>query len=404
MKLYTGKVIQTNNPEMLVIVGGLCFNFLIAPLIHNLPDINLVPNKLVITVHTYGFSVWWAYAQKGMEFIGLGWDKLITGGFVIVVFAALALVLMYALPSERKVIHAASTNDFLTGLLTWVAIVSFTLILWTVANRYGLFYACCSIEAYTYQNRLFVIFPVFMLSVAWLIVIHFQEKRSAHNAASKDNVDGIEMGGVGTASQCSTTSNNPIASSSAADNEHHDEIFSNHPAACCHGRNPSCCAWTIIWGLVSLIAYTSYVINLSQGTFTYRMQRDDLDMRWDPKNAEVPLWLGEFGASGNDLWWNNIIKFLAETDVSFAYWALDGGRWEKRGEHNFTYVSEGFGLLNEEFTKVAKPRLIADMSSISDFIYPSESETPYYQGKDNLDNVGPEDIAKYSPYKKRREL
>jgi hypothetical protein len=41
------------------------------------------------------------------------------------------------------------------------------------------------------------------------------------------------------------------------------------------------------------MSYASYLVQLSRDTFTYEMQRDDLDFRWSTRVTKIPIWLGK---------------------------------------------------------------------------------------------------------------
>lgn len=38
----------------------------------------------------------------------------------------------------------------------------------------------------------------------------------------------------------------------------------------------------------------------------------------------APLWLGEFGESSSNNYWKFMIRYLKETQISWAYWAYTG--------------------------------------------------------------------------------
>ena len=59
-------IILTENPNMLVIVGGLCSNWDLRPLIAE-PIQPRIANKLIWTAHTYGFSLWWTILRDRLH-------------------------------------------------------------------------------------------------------------------------------------------------------------------------------------------------------------------------------------------------------------------------------------------------------------------------------------------------
>ena len=55
-------------------------------------------------------------------------------------------------------------------------------------------------------------------------------------------------------------------------------------------------------------------------------------------NYSAPYWMGEFGSGGgNDEKWQNILRFLTETDHDWAYWSIDGYIYPDKGQLNIYY-------------------------------------------------------------------
>lgn len=67
----------------------------------------------------------------------------------------------------------------------------------------------------------------------------------------------------------------------------------------------------------------------------YEAFAKELDFRWgflqSPGEA-VPVWLGEFGTDVQNLWWKHVLRYIADNEVDFAYWSINGEKYNGIGE------------------------------------------------------------------------
>jgi len=74
-------------------------------------------------------------------------------------------------------------------------------------------------------------------------------------------------------------------------------------------------------------------------------------------NYSAPYWMGEFGSGGgNDEKWQNILRFLTETDHDWAYWSIDGYKYPDQGE--------GYGLLEDDYVTIRHQWKIDQLQAI----------------------------------------
>ena len=73
-----------------------------------------------------------------------------------------------------------------------------------------------------------------------------------------------------------------------------------------------------------------------------------------------PILLGEFGNNKRDTLWNYLIKYLAETDVDWTYWPIDGFKCEP----NEPDKDETYGIFTNDFRKIRNPDIFTDLQSI----------------------------------------
>ncbi|CAE8680562.1 unnamed protein product, partial [Polarella glacialis] len=117
------------------------------------------------------------------------------------------------------------------------------------------------------------------------------------------------------------------------------------------------------WAVLAVVTLLPFVM-LEEARRTcglYESFEKDLDFRWgfllqrDNVNA-APIWLGEFGTAENSLWWQYLMRYLHEHEVSWAYWPLNGYKY--RGE------DETYGLLEMDFATVRDAWKLEDLQKL----------------------------------------
>ena len=78
----------------------------------------------------------------------------------------------------------------------------------------------------------------------------------------------------------------------------------------------------------------------------YEVFASELDFRWGflqtASKEDVPVWLGEFGTNAQSLWWKHVLRYIAEHDLDFAYWSVNGEKYngisETLGKNKYTFI------------------------------------------------------------------
>jgi len=65
---------------------------------------------------------------------------------------------------------------------------------------------------------------------------------------------------------------------------------------------------------------------------SYWLLETHFDRNWgfvleDGQDFTAPVWMGEFGNARRGEYWINLMRYLSDRDVDFAYWALNGRKW-----------------------------------------------------------------------------
>jgi len=94
---------------------------------------------------------------------------------------------------------------------------------------------------------------------------------------------------------------------------------------------------------------------------TYAAFERELDFKWgfmmSATAAEpAPVWLGEFGTNSESLWWRHILTYLERHDVDFAYWSVNGEKYNGK--------PETFGLFMPDFAEVRHPWKLQQLQGV----------------------------------------
>ena len=110
----------------------------------------------------------------------------------------------------------------------------------------------------------------------------------------------------------------------------------------------------MFFALLIVLGVSSFFVWYAGHTETYEMLEGELKSKWmmgegmtDDDNL-APVLLGEFGTSqtAGNVWWDQMMRFLNENEMSWAYWAWNGGRWNNE---TGAYGEEGYGIMDFEY-------------------------------------------------------
>jgi hypothetical protein len=118
-----------------------------------------------------------------------------------------------------------------------------------------------------------------------------------------------------------------------------------------------------LWCTVYLVGIGVATLALGLSAMSTNGMLFDVNVRdsIDTPHRSIPLFLGEFGTNRyrtvtDSQYLHDVIQYLQQEDLSWAYWALNGDRWSQT-EHK--YVGEDFGLFDETWTEISESRLSA---------------------------------------------
>jgi hypothetical protein len=297
------------DPEILVIVGGLCWNTDLRAMTKNIgPSRAFINRKLVYTVHVYTFSFWWNRDTMIRDVIT---PLALLGSLLSWLIVGIWIYIRY---QERR-----STFYEQLGLDNSDS---------SRCDEYDDFKQTTTSTAHIIPSFLSmsVIFHIGWLCLA---VFYFNTANTAGcSSFANDSTWLIKLASV-------------LILCSCVGIVHYVQDFTS----------------AIMFGLVWLGLLLLSIFALCIYLFSDAAYSDSLRV-WSLEDRTVPVWVGEFGTGTPDgaafkwLW-----GFISNRyNLDFAYWAFNGRKWM-----NGAWESESFGLVNDQYTHWRIPGFINDI-------------------------------------------
>lgn len=309
------------DPDLLVIVGGLCWNTDLRPMMANVGPLRALQNrKLVYTAHIYSFSFWW----HDQPLVRAARSPLLVCLSLACLAASLAC--LYKAGAAQRNKKTSSPHMLLE--FEWRYSQLDERAGWTAEWRGAI---------HTWPDALFA--PVctsVVFSGGWLALAVLYYTTAAGAGCSSFAKDAVWL--IVIALQAATV-------------------------ALCVGLVRACSGRELPWLLVtahSLLWMGLFSVSL-YGVGTYLdspAAYTDALAAWSLDNRSVPVWVGEFGTGHPDepvfrLLWDFI---RGRHDLDFAYWAFNGRKWWEGA-----WESEGFGLVDDQYSGWRFPEFVRSM-------------------------------------------
>jgi len=105
------------------------------------------------------------------------------------------------------------------------------------------------------------------------------------------------------------------------------------------------------------------MMQIAKKTDTYDMLHDELYDKWVLHDRSTPVLVGEFGTSTHDSdWWRQMMRFLDEYDLGYAYWPWNGERWY---ESDQSFGGESYGIVSDDWVTIKDPVQLADLNILA---------------------------------------
>ncbi len=359
---FASKKLFTNNPDMLVIVSGLCFTFDLRKLAVDPPDLKQ-KHKLVWTTHYYSFSRWWQHVEGvvGLTFTQIA--LLSVSLLVACLCICVALVRNEAKLSLReRLLKHLILADWAITVGCWLLIVATpTLHYFGVGVRMGYDAGGCATmgeETAVLLDRVVTgTIALGSTSVCCSIVLYCLRRRKLFPSTSTNTTDAWPRRSW-SSSEYQTVDNTNEGTSVRSSPDIDIENSSGLSSASLEQRSCApCLLLNALILLVVVICVSSFMLSFSVKADTYAMLHDELYHKWMlGGQAGAPVWVGEFGTSnGDSIWWKQMMTFLKQYNLGFAYWPLNAQKWNNGSQ---SYSNEGYGLLAQTWASVAPGRRI----------------------------------------------
>jgi hypothetical protein len=331
--------VQAANPDILVIVSGLCFGSELRPLQADPPRL-AVPNRLVFTTHTYGFSMWWSLIESISK---LPWTTTRSLSVAMLVLGAAGLIALAVLPASRAALRGLGRRAVLLTLSSWFLGLGLILVtaglLWLEANRQS---GCGAMNGA----------PITTSAVAGCL--------AALAAIVLALLCAGKLAPAAPADVKSVVTESVAEQGDMGKRRSDDEHGIAPKRACCL---PGCALLNLAVVAALLVVLGAPLFILARDAQLYDLQRYDHNLKWGTQHSVAPIWVGEFGTGdvADNLWWSSLLRYMRENNLSWAYWPFDGSRWENATGR---WVDEGYGLLNDDWSTVRNRALLEGLQSV----------------------------------------
>ena len=294
------------DPELLAIVGGLCWNFDLRAMAKNVGPLRAFNNrKLVYTVHVYPFSFWWQSDNNLITTVLTPLAASFAILFLGISTVSFALIFRYSVALGYKYIEFNQQQRSSKGVVALLAVAasnlffSFWLVISVIYSNISSTAGCSSLEA---DARPYIIASSIFVALSGLCLVAYV---------------------------CTVCC--------------YPEYFSWFQLA----------AWFSLWmGLFfASVAAVGWYFSTDRAYY-------DFLGSFALNNRPVPVWIGEFGTGDpSEYMFQFLWKYISETyNLDFAYWAFNGRKYK-----NGAWESESIGLLNDQYTEWRFPWFVKDL-------------------------------------------
>ena len=306
------------DPDILVIVGGLCWNTDLRAMAKKIgPSRAFANKKLVYTVHIYTFTFWWNAAAGGNMIRHVITPYSLLFSFISLLIAGACIFTSYQ--QQQMLWCSASTTT--THMVSYRQL---ELLDCSDINHLD----CDNLKPTVVDWSIFLSMSI-VFHVGWLClaVFYFHTANAAGcSSFANDSIWLIRLASV--------------------------LVFCSSVGIVCYIRD--CVTTAFVSGLVWLGALFFSIFALGTYLSSNTAYSDSL-RSWSLDDISVPVLVGEFGTGTPDeasfkwLW-----EFIHDRyNLDFAYWAFNGRKWM-----DGAWQSESYGLANDQYTRFRIPSFI----------------------------------------------
>lgn len=404
-----GDAILDVNPNLLIVVSALCFCMDLRP-VKSHPIKFKLPHRLVYETHNYiEFQIATLFSNNFFS-----WKSVATSStYVLIVLLSLDFIVLYI---WRRIGRPWPRKSTLLALISGWAAFFFAVVAGVCGFGYYFYLQYCSYVAryyfLPYTIACAIASVVLFLLGFWAAKFGLRVVATSDDCAilpeacgdvcDGDPCDGFTSSDEDSEVKCHVYQSDPCGVRAAkvkrvpgfSCEPGYQSLWLAHEycvgarrrlPALPQGEAPSWDTGLLILLHIFMFLFVATLLTAGLATFarladTYWYMRFVFDTKWGFALAEgysytAPVWMGEFGQMLRGSYWLNMLRYLAERDIDFAYWPLNGlkyseGYFTKSGEfHEWDHPrweDEQFGLLLNDSWSVRHTWKLLDIQALMD--------------------------------------
>mmetsp|Transcript_73364 Transcript_73364/g.174781 ORF Transcript_73364/g.174781 Transcript_73364/m.174781 type:complete len:584 (+) Transcript_73364:128-1879(+) len=354
-----GKIAHAANPNLLVVVSGINFPMHLCELGHrplhvSEPDLQ---GRVVYTIHEYS---WWSFDCMTHKVLGHLIPYL-----VILAIIAVATLCKTSPTAERSVRCGALICTFSLAVLATVLLL--------ISMTYSKLIQTTACGPDNYWASLIYLFVPYGLAhftgVCWTFAliayfwrIYCSNILTNHHTSRGDGRPMIEA----VDSPQEDLSEEGYALGGSRDLATHEDAARSHSSwRSSAGKFIYKHQAAVVVAVCSLTIISIFEA-FREETGRYDVFEAEMNRRWGfalegtDDIPPAPIWIGEFGTSVDDIWWQNWKRYVVEQDLDWCYWAFNGEKW--RG------VPESYGLFRADWQHLRQPWKLHQLHEMIDAV------------------------------------
>ena len=290
---YAGRLILAENNDTLIFVSGICIGWDLRLLVADPPKFP-VENRLVWTIHTYEYSMYW---NLMLQFGGIPSYYFTAGATLVGVIVLPFIIIRQALfLKENRGSLTVAKHQCVLSASGWLVLSSLLIIIAGVIWYIALIEAAC--QALNLGAVILQCLGAVLLAFSLLGVLYGRHlmkqaeppveniKKLAHYSADLDAEPRPKGEGDG-----------------------HGSCFS-----------PGCKFMNSVILSTSVFIIATSLFWFSNHAMTYEIALAEWKEKWVLDKQEHPIWVGEFGNTVASPWFRHLMRLFEEFDLDWAYW------------------------------------------------------------------------------------
>lgn len=290
---FAARLILAENNNTLIFVSGICIGWDLRLLVADPPNFP-IENRLVWTIHTYEYSMYW---NLMLQFGGIPDYYFAMGAtLVLVITLPIALILQGKYYRENKAQLGMEKHQIVLSVGSWFLLGSFLTIIAGIIWFIALVEAAC--QALNLGAVILQALGAIWLAVS-IIVILYGRSLMKKAGPPVEKISKLKH-----------------YSAEIDAKQKEDDEESGHGVCCSDG----CCFMNTAFATATIFIVAAILFWFSNHAMTYEIALAEWKEKWVLDKQEHPIWVGEFGNTVASPWFRHLIRLFQEYDLDWAYW------------------------------------------------------------------------------------